>query len=100
MRKVTQSCYLYLSRSGGGLPRMRLQKLSEKGRRGLQRSSTERPKVQSVLRIAAKSTLGALLAPLFGQFLEGGFCELRLEGVLGEGSAYLDYNHLICLKTA
>jgi hypothetical protein len=25
MRKVTQSCYLYLSRSGGGLPRMRLQ---------------------------------------------------------------------------
>jgi len=27
---------------------------------------------------AAKSTLGALLEPLFGQFLEEVFCELRL----------------------
>jgi hypothetical protein len=32
--------------------------------------------------------------------VQGGFCEIRLEGVLGEGSAYLDYNHLMCLKTA
>jgi len=31
---------------------------------------------------AAKSTLGALLEPLFGQFLEEVFCELRLHGVL------------------
>src|SRR5215217_3053682 len=31
-----------------------------------------------VLRIAAKFMLGALLKPLFGQFLEGAFSEVRL----------------------
>src|SRR5918998_6299442 len=30
----------------------------------------------------AQFTVGALLVPLFGQFLEGEFCELRLTGVL------------------
>jgi hypothetical protein len=38
------------------------------------------------LLIAVKSTLGALLAPLFGQFLEGAFSELPLYGVLGSSS--------------
>ena len=32
--------------------------------------------------------------------LEVEFSEVRLEGVLGKGSAYLDYNHRTCLKTA
>jgi hypothetical protein len=31
------------------------------------------------LLIAVKSTLGALLAPLFGQFLEGEFSEVRMQ---------------------
>ena len=27
------------------------------------------------------------------------FSEVGLEGVLGKGSVYLDYNHLTCVKT-
>jgi len=44
-------------------------KLSEKGWRSVQRSLTDRPNALFVLRKPAKSTVGALLEPLFGQFL-------------------------------
>jgi hypothetical protein len=54
-----------------------LEKLSEKGRKGLQRSPTEHPRAHFFLRIPAKSTLGALLVPLFGLFLEAEFSEVR-----------------------
>jgi hypothetical protein len=49
---------------------MPLPKPSEKGRRVLQRSPSEHPKVLFVLRKLAESTLGTLLVPLFGQFLQ------------------------------
>src|SRR3712207_275443 len=45
-----------------------LEKLSEKGRKGLQRSPTDHPRAYFFLPIPAKFTLGALLVPLFGQF--------------------------------
>ncbi len=54
-----------------------LEKLSEKGRKGLQRSPTDHPRAHFFPRIPAKFTLGALLVPLFGQFLKEEFCELR-----------------------
>jgi hypothetical protein len=47
-----------------------LEKLSEKGRKGLQRSPTDHPRAHFFLRIPAEFTLGALLVPLFGPFLE------------------------------
>src|SRR5688572_31428309 len=54
-----------------------LEKLSEKGRRVLQRSPTSHPKALFVLRISAKFTLGAVLEPLFGQFQKG--CSAKFE---------------------
>jgi hypothetical protein len=56
-----------------------LEKLSEKGRGGLQRSPTDHPEALFVLRIPAKFTVGALFESLFGQFLEGVFSEVRYE---------------------
>src|SRR3712207_2181155 len=44
------------------------EKVSEKGQRGPQRGPTDHHLVFFVLRIAAKSTLGASLVSLFGQF--------------------------------
>jgi hypothetical protein len=44
-------------------------KLSEKGRRGLQRVPTDHPKTLYVLRILPKSALRVLLKSLFGRFL-------------------------------
>jgi hypothetical protein len=56
-----------------------LEKLSEKSRRCLRRSPPGRQK-GTFLRIPAKATLGALLAPLFGQFLRD--CMKKGRGVV------------------
>ena len=58
-----------------------LEKMSESlgGVYGVSRQIAEKALFDPfALLAAAKSTLGALLEPLFGQFLEEVFCELRL----------------------
>ena len=58
-----------------------LEKLSEKGRKGLQRSPTDHPRAYFFLPIPAKFTLGALLVPLFGQFQKVNSRKLETSGV-------------------
>ena len=68
-RKRTRAIHI----AGCELPGINLLKLSEKGRRGMQRSPVGRQRGASqthfALRIAANSTVGALLVHLFGRFL-------------------------------
>jgi hypothetical protein len=59
-----------------------VERQSERGRRSLQRSVTDHPKILFALRTPAISTFGALLVHLFGLSLEGKFSEVRMLSVL------------------